>query len=386
LLVEQKEKKKSKNDDDTDELESEPETKFKSTSKTSNALKDEASKQAKKPQNSAELSAEAAAQQMRKRRLVKALSNRLLQENSKVAVVAKDPFFEEKPLASFPFISPYVQSKLAITALNLRDTNMLRSLINNVQHIASMHIGRSANNPLIPAQYAIKYEMRDALELLIDDYFAPRPNRIQIAESMFEKFSTGVYNQRSLGISHIRKLTESRGAKEGNAALGKDQNTMNFSARAGVNKHGFFKCLFEFAFEHGVSTNMYDFLIQKYNSMNETKQQSHFNQYTHQHYYSYDTRFIYENIYRAVIHGHRHLAAHAIQNAPPGHGFNAVHIEVLKADNDAELVCQLRANMCTKKPFSNDLITPIHCASINPNVKYLKTLLSITQDFNIGMT
>jgi hypothetical protein len=335
----------------------------------------------KKPQNpAAELSAEAAAQQMRKRRLVKALSNRLLQENTKVTVLAKDPFFDEKPSSSFPFISPYVQSKLAITAMNLRDLNMLKALMDDTQHIASMHIGRSANNPLIAAQYAIKYELREALELLIDDYCSPKADRIQIAESMFEKFSTGVYNNRSLGIPFIRKLTESRGAKEGNAALGKDQNTMTFSGR--VNRHSFFKCLFEFAFEHGVSTSTYDFLVQKYNSILNPKQTSTY-EYSHQDYYSYDTRIIYENIYRAIVYGHRHLAAHAIQNAPPGHGFNAVHVEVLKANNDAELACQLRANMCTKKPFSNDLITPIHCASINPNVKYLKTLLSITQDFNI---
>ena len=81
---------------------------------------------------------------------------------------------------------------------------------------------------------------------------------------------------------------------------------------------------------------------------------------------------------------YRKLAAHVLENAPAGTGFNAVHIEVLNVDNDADLKCMLRANMCTKKPFANDLVTPIHCASINPNVKYLKTLLSITQDFNIA--
>ncbi|RNA01264.1 poly(ADP-ribose) polymerase pme-5-like [Brachionus plicatilis] len=98
---------------------------------------------------------------------------------------------------------------------------------------------------------------------------------------------------------------------------------------------------------------------------------------------SYESRFIYENIYKAVLFGHRKLAAYLIENAPPGHGFNSVHIEVLKAENGADLNCQLRSNQCTKKPFANDFITPIHCASINPNVKYLKTLLSITQDFDI---
>ncbi len=66
------------------------------------------------------------------------------------------------------------------------------------------------------------------------------------------------------------------------------------------------------------------------------------------------------------------------------YGFNAVHVEVLKADNDDDLKCKLRANMCTKKALNNDNVTPIHCACINPNVKYLKTLLSITQEYNIA--
>ncbi len=57
---------------------------------------------------------------------------------------------------------------------------------------------------------------------------------------------------------------------------------------------------------------------------------------------------------------------------------------MLAAENDEDLKCKLRANMCTKKPFGNDLITPIHCACINHNVKYLKTLLSITQEYNIA--
>jgi hypothetical protein len=316
------------------------------------------------------------------------MSNRLLQENEKVTVVNKDPFFDERPVSTFPFVSPYAHSKLAITALTLRDTAMLRTLIADVDKVASVHIGRSANQPLTAAHYAIKYEMRDALELLIDDFLAPKPSRIQIAESMFEKFSTGVFNQRSLaGVSHARKLTESRGAKEGNVALGKDHSTTQFTGLKQRNlKHQFFSSLFEYAFENGASVETYDFLVQRYNATIDRSSQpaAVFNSYTHQYTYNYDTRFIYENIWRAIVRGHRHLAAHALQNAPPGHGFNAVHIEVLRVDNDAELTCQLRANMCTKKPFANDLITPIHCASINPNVKYLKTLLSITQDFNIG--
>lgn len=121
---------------------------------------------------------------------------------------------------------------------------------------------------------------------------------------------------------------------------------------------------------------MFDFLMFKWNSLDENKSNNNFN--------NYNSRFIYDNLIKIIIFGHRKLAAHVLENAPPGNGFNNVHIEVLKADNDADLKCQLRANMCTKKPFANDCVTPIHCACINSNVKYLKTLLSITQDFNIA--
>ena len=312
---------------------------------------------------------------MKKRRLVKVLSNRLLQENLKVNVLSKDPFFDEKSALDIPFISPYVQSKLAITAVNLRDMDMLKSLLNDTERIANLHIGRSAYNNLIAAQYAIKYNMRDALELLIDDFVKPKPDRIQIAETMFERFSTGSYNQRSLGIPFTRKLTESRGAKEGNAAFSKDQCTFRLVGKSHSNQREFFKCLFDYALENGVSLDLFDFLILKWRTATEA---------TSKNMMHYDNRIVYENIWRCVLNGHRKLAAHVIQSAPPGHGFNSVHTEVLRVENDAELTCQLRANMCTKKPYSNDLITPIHCASINPNVKYLKTLLSITQDFNIA--
>jgi len=202
-------------------------------------------------------------------------------------------------------------------------------------------------------------------------------------ENMFQRFSTGVYNPKSLGIRNIRTLTESRGVKEGNNALTKDIEKLDFSRS---NKHSlrpFFKLLFNLAFEYGISNELYDFLLVKWQSADQKFRPA--NTYSRMNdIYNNSVLFIYENIINTIIFGNRRLAAHILKNAPNGHGFNAVHYEVLNAENDVDLKCQLRANMCTKKPFANDLVTPIHCACINPNVKYLKTLLSITQDFNIA--
>lgn len=368
-------------DGDTDQLDSEDEKRSKQKSK--DKVKNSSSKPA---QGATANEASNPLLQAKKKRLVKAMSNRFLQENQKVALLSKDPFFDEKPelgygANKYVYVSPYVNSKLAITAVNLRDAAWLKKLRDDVKRIASLHVGKSAKNPLTAAHFALRIGFKEGLEVLINDFIEPKTERVQIAETMFQKFSTGQYNQRSLGIPHIRKLTESRGAKEGNAALGKDNETLKFTYDASKQKNtyafssrltAFFTNLLHFALEKGVSVEMFDFVIQKCQSLNESKK------------WISDHSFVYESTWRALIRGHRQLASHVMQMTPAGHGWNAVHTEVLKADNDAELTCLLRANMCTKKPFTNDAITPIHCACINPNVKYLKTLLSITQDFNIG--
>jgi ankyrin repeat protein len=238
-----------------------------------------------------------------------------------------------------------------------------------------MHIGRSLFMPHMNATlYAIKNENREALDLLIDDFIVQQQHngaqkkRVQIAENMFEKFSTGQF--RLNRYQHHRfRINESRGAKEGNSALSKDQNTLKFCSKH-FTKNDYFRNIFDFMLENGSSIELFDYLIAKLKTASSI---------------SIDLRVLYENVFKAVLNGHRKLAAHLIQNAVPAvHGFNALHSEVLKADMNEDLQCQLRANMCTKKPYSNDFITPIHCASINPNVKYLKTLLTMTQEFNLS--
>ena len=95
-------------------------------------------------------------------------------------------------------------------------------------------------------------------------------------ENMFQRFSTGAYNPKSLGIRHIRALTESRGVKEGNNALTKDIEMLDFSR---ANKHSlrpFFKLLFNLAFEYGISNDLYDFLLAKCKHQKSKKKRKDF--------------------------------------------------------------------------------------------------------------
>ena len=65
----------------------------------------------------------------------------------------------------------------------------------------------------------------------------------------------------------------------------------------------------------------------------------------------------------------------------PNYGFNQLHMEVLtKKGEDLE---QFHRNSVHKKANTNQDITPIHCAAINPNFKYLQALLDAGGDINL---
>jgi len=72
--------------------------------------------------------------------------------------------------------------------------------------------------------------------------------------------------------------------------------------------------------------------------------------------------------------GNRTVAHHIVKNLVqfPNFGFNQLHCDVLS--DDAVLEKVLRQSV-TKKANTNKDITPLHCACINPNPKYIKALI-----------
>ena len=80
---------------------------------------------------------------------------------------------------------------------------------------------------------------------------------------------------------------------------------------------------------------------------------------------------------KLVLRGDRVNAAHLISkaNAAGGYGFNFLFEEALLKEKASELTPGIKKISVTKKALGNSIITPLHCAAINPNVEILQALL-----------
>ncbi|CAF4919571.1 unnamed protein product [Rotaria sp. Silwood1] len=102
-----------------------------------------------------------------KAQLFKVQSNRFLKENLALTEYRTEPFFEDNLPVSF--ISSSVQSKLAIRAVILNDRILLKSLIDDVDRVCSVHIRHDLSESLSAIHYAIKNNNIDLLKILLED-------------------------------------------------------------------------------------------------------------------------------------------------------------------------------------------------------------------------
>ena len=64
------------------------------------------------------------------------------------------------------------------------------------------------------------------------------------------------------------------------------------------------------------------------------------------------------------------------------YGYNHIHAQVLTL-KDASLLGQVKKASALKKTQGTMLITPVHCAAINPNAEFLAALLEVSNEFSI---
>ncbi|CAF1971897.1 unnamed protein product [Rotaria magnacalcarata] len=284
-----------------------------------------------------------------KAQLFKVQSNRFLKENLTVTVYQTDPFFEDN--LPVPFISSSIQSKLAIRAVLLNDRILLNSLIDDVDRVCSVHIRRDFSKSLSAIHYAIKNDNIDLLRILLEDIKKPKQNRAPFPEVTMKKQSTGKASIRTLGF-RTAEIMASRGAREGNNALIKDTNEVIDRYNA--------KEIIVYAIENNCSREIYDLLCENFNSS-----------------------YFYDSIFECIQTGHRKFAVRIIDSMTnmSSYGFKTLFHEVLRFDQE-DLTVDSACDVI-EKLGSNAQMTPIHCAAINPNSKYLKQLLSIVPEPNI---
>ncbi|XP_033125958.1 poly [ADP-ribose] polymerase tankyrase-like [Anneissia japonica] len=281
--------------------------------------------------------------------------NQLLTPNTKIEIVMKDPCFEIKAENEMPEVSKAAYAKRAIRAVLTNDMVLLRKLINDKKKVASVFLDRSVDVKDDAMSYAIMNNNQAAIKLLGTELEANQGDRCRIPDSILETQGTGTYNFRTLGHA-TRKISMSRGSKEGNNAFTKEDH-QNKEAHELSSKYA------ELVLKCGASKTTADVLAAISPSV-----QGHLS----------------SNIVKGVREGHRKVAGQLIQQSlkAGGMGFNFLHQEVLTCNNPDELT-KFKSVSVKKKTWDNDCITPLHCAAINPNPKILAKLLDSLPEYSL---
>ncbi|XP_013787560.2 serine/threonine-protein phosphatase 6 regulatory ankyrin repeat subunit B-like, partial [Limulus polyphemus] len=160
----------------------------------------------------------------------------------------------------------------------------------------------------------------------------------------------------------VRPISVSRGSREGNDAFLKEPMEQ-CQVQIDDNK-------IKDALSAGVSLNTLNIICNGKNSL-------------HRDVVPEKSESLYRNIVVALRHGHHNLAGQLIKECleQGGYGFNKLHRDVLL--NESEPLDKFRAVSVLKKPHENFKVTPLHCAAVNPNPKYLSSLLSVVPDYNL---
>ncbi|XP_066280586.1 poly [ADP-ribose] polymerase tankyrase-like isoform X1 [Branchiostoma lanceolatum] len=263
-------------------------------------------------------------------------------------VPERDPSFEER---SSP--SHLLPQKQSIRAVLLNDMKLLRSLIADTKNIPTVYDAlRSVDMSVDAVMYAIRNRNKDAIKLFGDHMKKISEPRCSRPYSLLKHQGTGRYNWYSLGHA-VRNISMSRGSKEGNNAFTKDISD-------GLDDYT--ETYAKEVLQTGAPKDLLDLCIAV---IPDFKDQ------------------LFDNIYLAVRAGHRKLAGKLVEMAEKGggYGFNQLHKEVLLFDKQE--LTTFRAVSVKKKPYGNQVMTPLHCAAINPNPKYLQKLLAMCPEYGL---
>ncbi|KAH3758814.1 WGR domain protein [Pelomyxa schiedti] len=224
------------------------------------------------------------------------------------------------------------------------DIPLLKSCVEN-KNVFSLDEKRSADVDLTPLHYAVLQGNLEALNLLLDRSKERTIDRVSRPPCNLVVQKTGSYSIYTYGHA-VRKLTCSRKGKEGNNAFACDLDDYDDEETTGE----FVAWVLQ---TPGISKEVIEVLLVKHSEFAE---------------------YLPNNIVYAIEAGNRELAAFLIEKMQSrgGWGFNELHKNVL-AYNNEELVVP-RIPSITKKPIENHAVTPLHCAAINPNPKYIRTL------------
>lgn len=269
-----------------------------------------------------------------------------------------EPTFETRE--AIPHVSTVAHSRLLIRAINLNDTKLLKSLINDKKSICSFTVPRSLNINRDALSYAIEKQNIEAIKILLDSKLSK--DLASFPDVIITDETTG-HNSTMMFGHAMRNVCVGRGGKEGNNALLKDSHIYNYS-QTSVNY------ISNELAKESLAFGLTKSFIQKLSESLPSQQSTIYNSYLC-------------GLVHAIRAGNNQLAGQLVEDAlnKGGYGFNNLHKEVLLNTN--EPLTPFKSVSVIKKVFYSDRITPLHCAAVNPNPDYLNTLLNSRPDYSI---
>ncbi|KAL9658090.1 hypothetical protein ABK040_013004 [Willaertia magna] len=273
----------------------------------------------------------------------------------------KDEAFNSTSKDIISDVSAVRTSKEVFRALNIKDYDLLKKVLENEKLINNIYINRSVDVELNCLQVAILNNDVEAVKIIYDEIGKYR-NRVGIRHYV-ESTDTGYCGRHTFG-RRVKKVNMSRGGREGMdvtfARDGDDYNRSYINYQDSINR-AILQCVHE-----PLSREMIDLLIDKAGL----------------------GQFGYEFIYSLVFSGQRENAGYIAKKLKEneGYGINVLHVESLTLNDDEDFSSVKSISVCTRSTAHN--VTPVHFACTNPNVKYLKALiesnsegLSVQDDF-----
>ena len=280
-----------------------------------------------------------------KEKKARATGNDRLTPRPNVTDYAVNPQFATK--SPHPFVSVSDYAKMAHRAVMTNDKQLLQKMLADHNRVVADFLQRcrSVDDRRNPFDVAIEqhdFDMFDTLKTIEKKLYDGGKKhgsiaRVQEHTSLLSRTRTGGANFAMLG-RHTRKVEMTRGGKEGNNALSKDDSCKTAHTNDA-----------QLMIERGVPTTFIDKCIAK--------------QYITPNQMAY-------MIHKAVRWGHRQLAERLANDKAIGYNLNELHRSVLSAKG--EPLKKFLPISVKKKSFNDQDLTPVHYACINNDTQYLE--------------
>ncbi|KAI8773698.1 poly [ADP-ribose] polymerase tankyrase-like [Biomphalaria glabrata] len=282
-----------------------------------------------------------------------------LQPRTDIKILALDPLFETRD--PMPYVSKAANSRLVFRAIHLKDNKLLTKLLKDGSKIYKLH-HKSLDNENTPASAAGLANDKNILLTLLEEFFGKkfkdRCKNNKGDKHFLDKLGTGRYNRRSLGINFIRKITASRGSREGNNAFVINDDAVSY-------------CENDFITEF-LKTNSNPDLLKVIEQFFEEKKQD-----------IYTNVFSVQDVHKLLLSGLPYIAGKIIQAnlKYSSRVFHHLFRDVLLFTNEDLTGCSpSNLRFVSKRVFK---LSVFHCAAANSNSKYLEKLLSVQPDVHI---